>query len=212
MKQNMLEVFVAAAVVLVAQSRARTSRALLQAAAFAAGATTATALLLGWAALHGTTPAALWDAIVTFRLEASSVIGRSAPATTHTRALGVAGAFVASGVLGVVVVAAVPSLRLRPGPRFRFRITLVGAVATAVVCWEVVGVAAGGSYWRHYLVGTVPGLVLCAASVIRPGPVRRTGLGFVLAYSGSVAALGVVATALSPRSAPRSRTSPSSST
>jgi hypothetical protein len=153
---------------------------------------------MGWAALHGTSPAGLWDAIVTFRLEASSVIARSAPATTDARGLGVAGAFVASGALGVVLVAAAPALRRRsPG-----RPTLVGAVTTAVVCWEALGVVAGGSYWLHYLVGTVPGLVLCAACVVRPGRARRTALGVVLAYAGSVAALGVVATALAPIGTP----------
>jgi hypothetical protein len=197
-KQNMLEVFVAAAVVLVARSRRAPARTVLSFGAFALGAGASAAVLMGWAALHGTSPAGLWDAIVTFRLEASSVIARSAPATTHTRALGVAGAFAASGALGVVLVAAVPALRPRSGSRP----TLGGAVATAVLSWEAVGVVAGGSYWLHYLVGTVPGLVLCAAVAIRRGGVRRTVQAFVVAYAGSVAALGVVATALAPIGTP----------
>jgi hypothetical protein len=88
---------------------------------------------------------------------------------------------------------------LRRRPR---RPTLVGAVTTAVLGWEALGVVAGGSYWLHYLVGTVPGLVLCAASVVRPGLVRRTALGLVLAYAGSVAALGVAAMALAPIGTP----------
>lgn len=199
-KQNMLEVFVAAAVVLVAQSRRRPAHALLSAGAFLAGATTATLGLVAWAALHGTTAAGLWDAIVTFRLEASSVIARSAPATTHTRALGVAGAFVATGAVGVLAVASTPTLRRGAA----FRPTVVGVVAAAVVGWEAVAVVAGGSYWLHYLVGTVPGLVLCAAVAARTGRVRRTALDVVLAYAASVAALGVVVTAMSPIGTPAS--------
>jgi hypothetical protein len=199
-KQNMLEVFVAAAVLLVAQSRRRPTRALLAAGVFTAGATTATLLLLAWAAMHGTTPAGLWDAIVTFRLEASSTIARSAPATTHARALGVAGAFVGAGAAGVLAVAS--TLALRRGTPFRP--TAVGAMTAAVVCWEAVAVVAGGSYWLHYLVGTVPGLVLCAAAAARTGVVRRTALDLALAYAASVAALGVVFAALSPVGTPAS--------
>ena len=40
-------------------------------------------------------------------------------------------------------------------------------VATGLLVWEAISVAAGGSYWLHYLVGMVPGLVLVLALGLR---------------------------------------------
>ena len=62
----------------------------------------------------------------------------------------------------------------------------------AVLVWESIGVVAGGSYWLHYLVGTVPGLVLAAATAAERGRGRRIALGAVLGYAGAVAAAGII--------------------
>jgi hypothetical protein len=75
-------------------------------------------------------------------------------------------------------------------------------VTTVVFAWEVVGAVAGGSYWLHYLVGTVPGLVLCAATAARARRVRRAALTAVLAYAAVVAATGVVVAAVTPIGTP----------
>jgi hypothetical protein len=70
------------------------------------------------------------------------VIAQSAPDTTHARALGVAGAFLGSGALRIVLAALVPRWRRR-GPR---PWTLLLSVTVAVLVWESIGVVAGGSY------------------------------------------------------------------
>jgi hypothetical protein len=197
-KQNMLEVFVAAAVVLLGMLRRHPSRAAWSAVAFGVGATLAASALLAWAADHGTSPSALWDSIVTFRIQASNVIARSAPSTTNTRALGVAGAFLASGALGLAVLGLAP---LRRGGVVRWP-SLIQPLAAAVLVWELVGVVAGGSYWLHYLVGTVPGLVLATAAATSAGRARRIALGAALTYAGIVASAGVAVAALSPIGTP----------
>jgi len=197
-KQNMLEVFVAAAVVLATQLRrnpARAGRAIL---AFVGGVALATSAVLGWSAFHGTSPSELWDAIVTFRLEASSVIAHSAPDTATDRAAGVAGAFLGSGALALVVLAYVPSLRRADSaPRW----PLVRVTAAAVLLWEAFAAAAGGSYWLHYLVGAVPGLVLATAAA-PASRVRRLALAVALTYAGVVAVASLVTTALAPIGTP----------
>jgi hypothetical protein len=70
------------------------------------------------------------------------------------------------------------------------------AVTGAVLLWEAVGVVGGGSYWLHYLVGTVPGLVLAAVCAARLG--RRVGLRVVLAYAAAAAGVAVVSSAYAP--------------
>jgi hypothetical protein len=197
-KQDMLEVFVAAAVLLAVLARRSPVRAARAAVAFICGVSVATAALLGWAAFHGTSPGELWDAIVTFRLEASSVIAHSAPHTARHRATRVFGAFLGSGALALVVLAWVPSWH-RSDPARRW--PLVRVTAAAVLVWEICAAAAGGSYWLHYLVGLVPGLVLVTATA-PAGWVRRPAYGLVMTYAAVVAVAGVVTTALSPISTP----------
>jgi len=72
----------------------------------------------------------------------------------------------------------------------------------AVLGWELVAVAAGGSFWLHYLVGTTAGLVLTAALAASAGRARRVAVGAVLAYAATVALVGVVMTTLSPIGTP----------
>jgi hypothetical protein len=197
-KQNMLEVFVAAAVLLLATARRSLRTSARSATAFGAGSAVCALALLGWAALHGTTPGGIWDAVVSFRLEAASVIAHSAPDTTHARALGVAGAFLGSGALGIVLAALVPRRRRRGACPS----TLLLSVTVAVLVWESIGVVAGGSYWLHYLVGTVPGLVLAAATAAERGRGRRIAIGAVLGYAGAVAAAGIITTTIAPVGTP----------
>ena len=208
-KQSMLEVFVAAAaaqLLLALRSRrvvrpgvpSRTSWraesfvvagppagvrvAAEGAVAFVAGSgVTAIALLL-WARLHGTTATGLWDAVVTFRGQASAVLASSASSATSERASLLLVSLVVSGAPALAALAAVPCRDHRRPP------TVVGPVAAAVLAWELFAVAAGGSYWLHYLVGTIPGLVLCAAVVATRSPARARWAGVVLTYAAVVAA------------------------
>ena len=97
-----------------------------------------------------------------------------------------ADARLAGGVSGIAVVVAVGSATLwRP---LRGRDPLVVATV-AMVGWEVVGIVGGGSYWAHYLVGLLPGVVLVVAvTATRGARVRRAGVA-ALAFTVASAVL-----------------------
>ncbi|MCB8957378.1 MAG: hypothetical protein H6529_12995 [Nocardioides sp.] len=162
-KQSLLDGFVAAGVLLAWLALTRSpSDAARGAVAFLSGALAAGSAVLLWAALHGTNPGPLWDAVVTFRAQAGAVISASAPSSNDDRAQALGLALLASGALGIVACALVPRRdRARPGittepdPRLLL-VTVLG--------WELTGVALGGSYWLHYLIAIIPGLVLAVAT------------------------------------------------
>jgi hypothetical protein len=191
-KQNVVDVFVFAIVGLGIGFR-RIDRPWARAAAFSSGAVSALATVLAAAAAQGTSPSALWDAIVLFRFQATAVIGSSASSATTERMHQLVEAFLASGAAPVLVLAAtltvLRAVRRRRAPHLAWP-------ALAMVAWELVGVAMGGSYWLHYLTGLVPGLVLLVA-LVRPS--RRWGvvvagvLGYVVLASGAVWAHQAVA-------------------
>jgi len=168
-KQDMVDVFVAAAalsVVLVIHRRRRDAVALSIQGAAGALVTAGAALVLAW--IRGTSPVRLWDALVTFRLQAGSVIsanGSSAGATTerlHTmlQALALSGAPLVA--LVAVLTAGRPTLGFTGD---RSRALDLRWVGLPVLAWEIVGALLGGSYWLHYLIALIPGLVLLLAAV-----------------------------------------------
>jgi hypothetical protein len=189
----MVDVAVAAAIgVLWLAWRRRWGLAAHDALVFAAGALAAGAAVVGWADARGTRPGPLWDAVVTFRGAASRVISQEASSDVHHQALLLAGSFVLSGGWGIGVLAMVALARRArtplptdPAP------TPLGWIALGVATWETVGVVVGGSYWLHYLTGTVPGSVLLLAAVLRT---RRVRLRWVLAVLGYLAATTLPAT------------------
>jgi hypothetical protein len=182
-KQNMVDGFVAVAVLAAALALGRTARgrsargrsasvpAARDAATYAvAGAGTATGAVLLLAASRGTRLDGLWDALVTFRFDAAEVIGAgSSPYTAGRLARLVAGATAAGVVTLLVALLAGLAERLRPARTSIPALTNAAAPATALALallgWEAVGVVAGGSYWRHYLIGLVPGLVVTVAGL-----------------------------------------------
>jgi hypothetical protein len=172
-KQSQLEVVVAILVLTIVARRPR----LLVAALTGAGLTVLVALQVSHQL--GTSAADLWDALVTFRGEAAQVIAESSTETTPRRLAGMLAALVVSAAPFVAVGLLV---RLR-GP------AAYGAVdlrlpAVAVLGWELVVVLLGGSFWLHYLMGLVPGLVLLAAAAAQ----RRLTAGptVVLPYAAAV--------------------------
>ena len=193
-KQSFLDVFVVAAVVLVWRFARRGRRAALRdGLVFAAGA--AAALLAGlavaWA--YGTSPAGIWDAVVVFRGQASDVIEHEASPATGHRALLLALAWLGSAAPLLLAV----SLVRRP----RADLPL-GLVAGALLAWEAFGVVAGGSYWPHYLIGTVPGTVLLVArAVAHAVPVRRLGATLLCCAVSLAVTTGYVLVAGTPRPA-----------
>ncbi len=202
-KQSMVDVFVAALVgAIVLATHGRPGRAAVLVASVGSAGVAGLAGIVAWADARGTGATALWDAVVTFRAEASAVIAAAAPAANDSRAVLLVLAFVGSGAAGLFVAARGHDAEGAEGtadpPGFR-------AITLSVVGWELLAVAAGGSYWLHYLVGTVPGLVLLAAVAVR----RRARLRRVVHVSvyGAVVALTstVVAVASPTATAPMTR-------
>jgi hypothetical protein len=179
-KQNMADAGVAAAVALVwVASQHGVRRAAYGALAAAAGALVAAAAVVVWAEARGTEPRALWDAAVSFRFQAAAVISDADPQTTSDRLRSMLNALVFSGA---------PVLFLLPflgAPRSR-QAGCLPFVAAAVPLWEAVGVAGGGSYWWHYLIGLVPGLVLVVTAMARHRPSLQAPVVVLLAYSAVV--------------------------
>ncbi|GAB2984162.1 hypothetical protein GCM10027076_22760 [Nocardioides montaniterrae] len=170
-KQNMAEVFVAAGVGVIWLAWRRQARAAVEGAAiFGVGSIAFLGGVLGFAAARGTSPSGLFDAVVTFRGEASHLIRTQASAATSERAAHVAEAFFGSfaWLLGVLaVISALIWWRRRADHLERLPLVPLGAITAAIMLWEAIGVIAGGSYWLHYLIGTVPGSVLIVAGVVR---------------------------------------------
>jgi len=200
-KQNEWDVFVVVTAFAVAGATHRTkgdsrlgTRDVL---AVASGAALVGVVVVLAAAALGTAPSALWDAVVQFRVDASQVLGRSASSATPHRLLRLALALLVSGA-PLVLALLLRRIRRPPAagsPDLR-------APAVAVLAWELFVVLAGGSYWLHYLIVLVPGLVLSVAvletSHSPPGPARRTATGPVLAWAAAVCAVALAWTTLHP--------------
>jgi hypothetical protein len=177
-KQSLLDVFVLAVVLLVARRRLGA----LGAVVIAALATVAVAV--GAAGLLGTAPGELWDAVVVFRREAAAVIAASATGSTTARLGGMLLALLATGA---------PLLAFALARRARG--SWLWWPALAVLAWELFVVLGGGSYWLHYLMGLVPGLVLITAAAAqqaaRPG--RLLAASYAVVAVSTIIALVVVA-------------------
>ena len=189
-KQSLADGFVGAAAVLVwLVLTRRRPRAVEGLVAFGAGALGALVGLLAWAAVHGTDPGPLWDAVVGFRTQAGAVISAGAPSTYHARAVRLALAFLGSGAVVVALAALVPGRLPTPSrppsraPGYATAPVDSRLLLVALLCWELVAVALGGSYWLHYLVGTVPGLVVAAVVVATHRPRRLVVVGLALAWA-----------------------------
>ena len=210
-KQNLVDVLVLAvllAVALVVGHRWR--RAVWLVAWCAAGAALLTAVVLALAATRGTSPVGLWEAVVLFRVHASEVIASEASSATGARRGWLLEAFVASGA--PVVLLLLLRLPWRPGGARDPAAAYLTWVATGLLVWEGISVAAGGSYWLHYLVGMVPGVVLVLALGLRrqalpatPGAPRPGGslvtVALIAVVASTVIGLGVVSARPLPRPA-----------
>lgn len=183
-KQSMADGFIlAATVVLWLLAHARVREAARAALSFALGAGAMLGTVLAWADSRGTTPAGLWRAVVVFRADAAAVISTQASAATPARARELAMSFLASGAV-VVLLAALVQRPRRPrravGP---VALPDLRLLAAAVLAWELVAVISGGSYWLHYLIGLVPGLVLSASAVAAHRPRRGWLLAAGVVYA-----------------------------
>ncbi|WP_188782670.1 hypothetical protein [Nocardioides phosphati] len=195
-KQSLLDVFALAAAVLVWRLVRGSRRvAVRDGLVFAAGALATLGVVLAVAWAHGTTPAGVWDAVVVFRGEAGDVIATHAsPATSHRARLLVL-LWIGSGapvLLGVTL--------LRKVGRSPHTDLPLGWLAGALLGWEALGVLLGGSYWPHYLVGTVPGTVFVLARALAGGAsVRR----YLAALAGCAVSLAATCTYVVVMGVPR---------
>ncbi len=159
-KQSFVDVFVLVAVLVAARAVADRSWAGVRRdlPAFAAGAVVVAGLVLGLASTRGTSPAGLWEAVVSFRADASALIASSASSATSERLSRYPLVLLSTGAAAIVALFLVRVVR-RPEP--------VTLAALALLAWESAAVLLGGSYWLHYLMGLVPGLVLATTLLLR---------------------------------------------
>ncbi len=182
-KQSQIDVFVCAAVLLLTRRRLRPFLGVV------VGALATVAVAVWLASLKGTSSSELWDAVVVFRGQAASVIAAYATDSTYRRLAGVLLALVATGAPVLAAVLARPLVRRADHtPDLRWP-------ALATLAWELAVVLLGGSYWLHYLLGLIPGLVLLtAAAVQRPLPGRRAlRIAYGVAAASTVITLTVAA-------------------
>ena len=178
-KQNLVDVVVLAVLLaVVLLTRRRWRRVVAGALWFGVGAGLVVVALLLLARSRGTGAGGLWDAVVVFRWDASLVIATEASSATGERASLLALAFIGTGAPLVLLLLARLPWRMRHSPD-REGVALSWVVA-ALLAWEVLVVAGGGSYWFHYLITLVPGLVVLLALALRartghPAPVEPDG-------------------------------------
>jgi hypothetical protein len=157
-KQNMADGMVVAAALLTGLAlQRRWWEAASRATAFGAGVVSSVLVALICAELRGTNPRGLWDALVTFRAQAAAVINSSAASTNDERF---------HTLLLVGLIAGVPMLVAAAlvGARQPPRQPLLLWASAAALTWELAGAVLGGSYWQHYLIAVVPGVVLLTAA------------------------------------------------
>lgn len=189
-KQNMADTVVFAAVCWAVAWWAGTipGRVLAKLASSAvAGAVVGYAVVMAWAALHGTSALEVFEATYLFRIDAGQVLIESADHITRERLGRLGLAALASGAVGVVLAyaALVPHRRRDP----------VVWATTATAGFATVSILAGGNYWLHYLVEAVPAVALAAGALSAVGTrtsARLTvGTSVFVALSAAVA-LGVL--------------------
>lgn len=196
-KQNLVDGVVFALVLLLAQARRRqwsARRWLGSTGALLAGSVVPTTAAAAWATWWGPGFGSFWEAVVTFRVQASHVLATAADTTAPSERaeqlplLGLAS--------GMVLLLGVVAWRMRRIPRNPL---VVAGLAMLVV--ELAGVAMGGSYWPHYLIAVVPSLVVLTSSAALPvrgwsWPVTAA-VGATLLSSVAVT-LGLVALSVGP--------------
>ncbi len=186
-KQSQVEVFVLAAVLVLTSGAARR-----RLPGLLTGALVTVALVLGAAWLRGTVPADLWEAVVTFRIDAARELAEDS-GDASARLGGLLGALAGSG-LPLLVAAFVWKGRSQPSVQGPWTAPDLRVAAWVVLMFELAVAVLGGSYWLHYLMGLVPGAVLVAAAFAqRPAPVTRSiGGAFALAGISTLAVIGWV--------------------
>lgn len=198
-KQNFLDALVFAVVLVIAStladslSRRSALRVLLSGAA---GAGVPVIVTAWWA--HTTVPGleGLWYALYGFRSDASQVILSQSMVAPVSRLWILLGAAAGSGLLAVVACYGVRSwMPLRQGDPLTAAVTTMLAIG-------LVGIALGGSYWAHYLVGLIPAVSLAVARLARNPGRDRLSFSAVVLVAGSALVTSIAVMASTGPSSP----------
>jgi hypothetical protein len=177
-KQNMADVVVFGLIcwVIAWRSHRLTGRQVRDFALLAGlGAVLAYAVVMLAALAHGTTPLAVYDATYPFRIAAARVLAASTSDAATLRLHRVGLSFVLSGAPLVLALFLGSGLRRSRAPHVSWALVGLGA-------WAAFSVLAGGSYWLHYLIESVPVVALGAGAVSLTAPrLLRTAVGIMVA-------------------------------
>jgi hypothetical protein len=186
-KQNMLDVgvfFVVTVVVAVRRGRLPRKAASTALRWSMVGVLAAAGPVLGLAMSLGSGPGQLFYAAYPFRFKASVLMSQHTGSDRVTRAWALVAADLAS--LGPVVVALLVVLLVRRRLDLDARFGPLPVSVLALTGYATVSVAAGGSYWHHYLVQLAVPTALAAGLVIAT---RRSAAGRVVVAAMIVSAL-----------------------
>ncbi|MCW2755015.1 MAG: hypothetical protein JWQ32_2426 [Marmoricola sp.] len=120
-------------------------------------------VVTAWAMLHGTSPGGVYEATYPFRLKAARAIAVQGDDATGIQLGRMTTAFLRTGVPLVLAAFAVLGLRRSTSPA-----VALGVAVTLL--YTAVSILAGGSYWLHYLVESVPAVALGAGALIAVAP------------------------------------------
>jgi len=112
---------------------------------------------IGWALAAGVRLHTLWYGVYGFRADASAVLG-DGPAEAPTRR-----ALVLLLILAVTGIAAVLAAYLARVPSHWRQDPALTAAVVAMIAFDVLALALGGSFWQDYALGLVPGTLLAVA-------------------------------------------------
>ncbi|MFL6061858.1 MAG: hypothetical protein ACJ72E_11555 [Marmoricola sp.] len=187
-KQNIADVaiFAAAAWLVGWRTGQLTGRRLVSLISYAAvGAVVSYAVVMLWALAHGTSPYQVYEATYPFRVKAGAVIAEDARAESGARLSGLVRAF--AGSLVPVLLVAFAAFAVRRG-----KDVVVLAGLAALLAYGTFSVLAGGSYWLHYLLETVPAVVIATGALASAAPKVVRPVAALVALSGVVAAIAVM--------------------
>jgi hypothetical protein len=154
-KQSFIDVFVFVAVAELLRGLAMTRARLLAWGGFVLGAALLAGAVLGFAMAHGTSLSALYDAMLTFRVEARSVAGLQPHTAERVRLMSMA--TIVGGLVPLLAYAAWRLRAIRLSPDRAVVLALV-----AVVAYDAVAIVFGGGYWPHYLVQPIVPVAILA--------------------------------------------------
>jgi hypothetical protein len=187
-KQNMADVVVFAAVCWVVAWRTHrlsgrdlVDRVLLAGAGFAVGYAT----VMLWALAHGSSPGDIYQATYPFRIKAAHLIAEGSSQAAGIRLHRLVQTFCWSGVPLLLVAYVVLGIR-------RSRQPAIVAGLTVLLAFDVASVLAGGSYWLHYLVQSVPAVALAAGATSLAAPRVIRAITAVVAASAIIVTGSVV--------------------